>query len=82
MVKDFVVEWFCENSTMSKEELTGNLDINYFENSLIDSFAFLDLTACLEEKFNIEFTDDDFADDSFFTVSGLINIVEKRINND
>lgn len=77
MKKEFVINWFAEKSTMSQEELERNLEINYFEQGLIDSFSFLELVSACEEKFGITFSDEDFENDEIFTISGLIHILEK-----
>lgn len=76
MREEFIINWFAEKSTMSKKELEMNLDINYFEQGLIDSFAFLELITACEEKYGVSFSDDDFANDKIFTISGLIEVLE------
>lgn len=77
MKRDFIIKWFAERSILSKDEIEKDICINYFEKGLIDSFAFLELIAECEEKFNITFSDDDFANDTIFTINGLIEILEK-----
>ena len=79
MVKDYIIDWFAKKSTMSREELINNFDIAYLENGLIDSLSFLELTTDCEEEFNIVFDDDDFADDGFFRISGLVDIIESKL---
>lgn len=78
MKKEFIINWFVEKSTMSKEELEKNLDVNYFEQGLIDSFALLELITACETEFGVTFSDEDFENDDIFTVSGLISILEKK----
>lgn len=78
MRRDFVIEWFADNSTLSREELERDLMINYLESGAIDSFGFLELITTCEEKFGITFSDDDFSDDKIFTVAGLIDILIKK----
>ena len=78
MKKEFVVNWFAENSTCTREEIEKDLSVKYFEQSLIDSFAFLNLIAECEEKFGIAFSDDDFSKDEIFTISGFISILENE----
>ena len=78
MKKEFVIDWFSENSTMSRKEIENDTSINYLEQGLIDSFAFLELISTCEEKFKIEFSDDDFQNDDIFTIEGLIRIIEKK----
>ncbi len=77
MKKEFVLEWFEKNSTMTREELENNLEINYLEEGLIDSFGFLELISACEEQLGISFNDDDFANDEMFTLSGLIATLEE-----
>ena len=61
MKRDFIIGWFAENSTLSREELEKDLTINYLEAGVIDSFGFLDLISACEEKLGIAFSDDDFS---------------------
>ena len=37
MKRDFIIGWFAENSTLSREELEKDLTINYLEAGVIDS---------------------------------------------
>ena len=78
MKKDFIIGWFAENSTLSREELEKDLTINYLESGVIDSFGFLALISACEEKLGITFNDDDFSDDRIFTVAGLIDIITEK----
>lgn len=78
MKKDFIIGWFAENSTLSREELEKDLTINYLESGVIDSFGFLDLISACEEKLGITFSDDDFSDDRIFTIVGLIDIITEK----
>lgn len=78
MKKDFIIGWFTENSTLSREELEKDLTINYLESGVIDSFGFLDLISACEEKLGITFNDDDFSDDRIFTIAGLIDIITEK----
>ena len=78
MKKDFIIGWFAENSTLSREELEKDLTINYIETGVIDSFGFLDLISACEEKLGITFSDDDFSNDKIFTIAGLIDIITEK----
>ncbi len=78
MVSNFVINWFKEHSAMA-EDIVNHLDDNYLTNGYIDSFGFLDLIASSEEKFSIKLSDDDFANDSIFTVNGLVAVLTSRM---
>lgn len=77
MKKDFIINWFSEKSTMPRKELEENLDINYLEEGLIDSFGFLELIASCERELDVVLSDKDFENDAIFTISGLIAILEQ-----
>ena len=78
MKRDFIIGWFAESSTLSREELEKDLTINYLEAGVIDSFGFLDLISACEEKLGIAFSDDDFSNDKIFTIAGLIDIITEK----
>ena len=76
--KEFIINWFFEKSMLSREEVEKGLEKNYFEQGLIDSFAFLELISQCEETFGMEFTDEDFSNEDIFTIKGLIDILEQK----
>ncbi len=76
--RDFVLNWFAENGTLSREELEEDTGVNYLELGLIDSFAFLELISTCEEEFGIQFDDDDFQNEDIFTIEGFIGILENK----
>lgn len=57
----------------------NNYDSNYFDEGL-DSYSFMELIAELEQKYNIEFSNDDFANEDFFSINGLAVIIEEKRN--
>lgn len=57
----------------------NDYDSNYFDEG-IDSYAFMELINELEQKYNIEFSNDDFANDDFFSINGLAAIIEEKRN--
>lgn len=79
MVKEWIVEWFLNNSTVKNEDMNSFLEKNYLEEGLIDSFGFLGLIGSCEEEFSISFSDDDFSNDAIFTMEGLIKIINDKI---
>ena len=56
-----------------------NGETELLENGEIDSLGMLDLMSFLEEKFNIEMTDDDFLPDYFETLNTLADLVVSKI---
>lgn len=80
MNENLIYEWFKKRG-IEMEIIVENQDANYLELGFVDSFGFLELITLCEEKFGISFTDDDFTDDSIFSIAGLINIVNRRIDD-
>lgn len=57
-------------------EVNGETDL--LENGEIDSLGMLDLMTFLEERFQIEMTDDDFLPDNFETLNALADLVASK----
>ena len=74
--RNWVIEWFENHSTASREQIMENLDKNYFDLSYIDSFQFIELISDIEE-IGIELGNDQFEDRNFATINGLIGILEQ-----
>lgn len=77
-MKDLVLKWFANNSTLSMDELMVNYDINYLEQGVIDSFGFLSLISFCEDELGIILSDDDFSKQEIFTISGIVKILENN----
>lgn len=71
---DWLVKTFQEKS--GKSDI--NTENNFFEQGLIDSFDIIMLIEEIEQKFNIRFTDEDFQNRNFATISGLADIIAKK----
>ena len=78
-IRTWLVDWFVENGTATREQLLENLDSNYFNNGFIDSFTFISLIGEIEEEYNIEFDNDQFLDRDFATLNGLADIIVKLV---
>lgn len=53
-------------------------DAEFVESGLLDSFGVIELIAAAESKFDMRFTEDDFADPAFNTVRGFLELIDKR----
>lgn len=71
---DWLVKTFQEKS--GKSDIST--ESNFFEQGLIDSFDIIMLIEEIEQKFDIRFTDEDFQNRSFATISGLADIIEQK----
>lgn len=80
-VKKWIIDWFISEGEADENSVKDNLDTNYFTIGFIDSFKFINMIADIEEKYGIEFDNDQFEDRSFSTINGLTNVIERLINN-
>lgn len=76
MERNFVVNWFIQRGVLTQGKADESMCVNYLEQGWIDSFGFLELIEACEQKFQIVFSDDDFANEKIFTISGLIETLE------
>lgn len=78
-IREWLVEWFVENGSVTREKLLKNMDSNYFNDGFIDSFTFISLIGDIEDEYNIEFDNDQFLDRDFATLNGLADIIVKLV---
>lgn len=77
--KEWIIKWFETNTGSEKKELIGDCEVNYINAGYIDSFVFITLIGDIEEKFKIEFSNEQFLDRSFLTINGLVKIIESMV---
>ena len=54
-------------------------DFNLVQTGILDSMQFIELVALIEKKFNVEIDFENESPNSFTTLSGLSNLVQKFI---
>ena len=64
------------------DELTIDNDINLIENNIIDSLAFIELIAQLEDIFNIEIQPSQVQNYTWRTVKNIIEMVKEEIGRE
>ena len=79
-IREWLLDWFEQNSSVSRDVLEENMDENYFNAGYIDSFVFISLIDEIEDEFEVEFDNDQFTDRSFATINGLIEILDSMVN--
>ena len=80
-IEQWLVAWFEKNSNVPKEAILNKIDANYFEEAWIDSFKFVSFIMEMEDSFNIKFSNDEFQDRGFSTITGLTKIIRKRLDD-
>lgn len=64
------------------DELTIDNDIDLIENNIIDSLAFIELIAQLEDTFNIEIQPSQVQNYTWITVKNIIEMVKEKIGRE
>lgn len=76
VIMTFIVENFLfgDNSQLKT-------DTPLFEKGIIDSTGVLELVSFIEEKYNINFQDDELAQDNFSSISAIEKFLLNKLNH-
>lgn len=75
--QDWLVGYFSSRHSSLPENVR---EVNFLEAGLIDSFDIILLIEELEAEFDVKFSERDFQDRRFVTISGLAEIVAEQKN--
>jgi len=73
----WLTEWFSSRQKFSGEAAT-RLQVNYFEAGWLTSLEVIEFISQIEDKFGIQFSEDDFHDSRFATIAGLAELIAER----
>lgn len=77
-IKEWLINWFQQHSTLDAEGLKAVSSANYMEQGIIDSFSFVMLLSDIDDEYGISFSNDDFLNPEFMKIDGLAKIIEER----
>lgn len=78
-VKKFLIKWFEEKLQKNPSEYENFTEINYFDESWMDSYQFIALIGDIEEELGVSFSQEDLESEKFATIQGINElIVEKQ----
>ena len=77
-IENWLFDWFEKNTSAKKNEISKNLDENYFDNGWLDSLKFIELINDVEQEFEILFSNDEFQNRKFATINGLREIITEK----
>lgn len=61
-----------------EEEIKENLDINLFENDILDSLGYTELLVAIEEEFGIELSPTEIKRETIDTPNKIIELIKAR----
>jgi acyl carrier protein len=80
-LKEQASEWLCE-WFVSRRKFNGDAAalpvINYFDAGLLTSLEVIEFVSEIEDRFGMQFSEQDFQDPRFVTVAGLAEIIGER----
>ncbi len=79
-IQKWLIDWFEKNTDFTHDKIQENTQTSFLLEKWIDSLKFLVLITKVEEYFKIEFSVDEFHSESFSTISGLVGIIQNKIN--
>ena len=79
-IKKWILTWFVRNTDFEIDEIEKNLNEDYLLKGWIDSLKFITFISDMESEFNIIFSNDEFQNNSFSTINGIVKIIEEKMN--
>ena len=82
-IKENEIKKFIVNYLEKKGKISKNIDIdnlNFLETGYIDSIGIIKFIVEIEEKFNIQISEEDIISEQFKTVKGLVLLIENKLN--
>lgn len=77
-IKEWLITWFSQHSSLNVAELEAASKDDYLKKGIIDSFSFVMLVSDIDDEYEVAFTNEDFLDPRFPTISGLAEMIGER----
>ena len=77
-VSEWLLEWFSTRGKFNGHNRAELLNVNYFDAGLLTSLEVIELVTDIETRFPIQFSQEDFQDQRFVTISGLSDLILER----
>lgn len=79
MIKEYVIQYFLTQHHASHLTPETILDFNYLEGNFFSSIQFIQMIGDFEDKFSIEFSNEQLKSPEFSIVGKLINLIEQAL---
>jgi len=76
-IENWIVRYFEEADAMNGRDPARLLDVNYFNEELLDSLGIVQLVTGLEDEFDVRLEPEQMQDPRFCTIRGLAQIVDE-----
>jgi acyl carrier protein len=78
-VSNWVVEWFSSRGKVRCEAREA-LQIDYLQSGLLSSLEIVEFVAELEDRFGVQFSEEEMQDPRFSTIGGIAQLVIAGLN--
>lgn len=78
-IREWLTQWFIENLGIEANIVEDNLNVNFFHNSWMDSFQFINFISDVEDEFDVTFSNDEFQDRNFASISGVSKSIASKL---
>lgn len=75
--EQWLLEWFAKRG-VAVPEIDDCVSLDFIEQGWLDSFAMVELIVEIEAEFSVQLEHEDFIDGTFFTITGLGDMVAAR----
>ena len=76
-IEKWLTNWLSEKNV--GKVLTIDLNENFLESGIVDSFELINLIESAERQYDIRFTQEEFIRPEFVTVSGLASVIHGKL---
>ena|SRR5271167_65315 len=80
-LKEQASRWLCDwfaSRRKFKGDAAQLLELNYFDAGLLTSLEVIEFVSEIEDRFGVQFAEQDFQDPRFVTVAGLSELIADR----
>ena len=79
-IENFIIRLLEKKSNIPKKVKKNMQNFNYLDQGQIDSLGLMSFIFSIEKKFKFKFTPKELSAKEFRVFTGLINLIEKKIN--
>jgi acyl carrier protein len=78
-VRQWLLNWFSNRRKTGGGAGNELLDVNFLEAGLLTSLEVVEFVTEIEGEFGVQFSEADFQDQRFLTISGLSDLILERL---
>jgi acyl carrier protein len=77
-VQEWLTDWFVNRAKPGQQPREALLTVDYFEAGWLTSMEVVEFITEIEQRFNMQFSDQDMQDARFVSIAGLTELIMER----